>query len=372
MALGKYTRVDGRKSSTGYCSTITFVAFVGLCLVGVWMMTSSSVPVQNVDETSHESKNELRTEQVAENSNEGNPINESNKGTESQPKQFEDNPGDLPEDATKGDNSVPINTNAQPEKTTENPVEENPEEMREKQTGGEETNSESGSKIVTGNEQEKKGNVESNVEGKDTEAGETRADAVDKNSEAGETDGRDKKTEAGEKNMEGEDSSSGGDGKSDEGSNENTQNMAEKSEEKSGELKEGDKTEGQIEEKKSEENTGEKKEVFPSGAQSELLNETVVQDGAWKTQAAESKKETNKASQPDQLTGYNWKLCNVTAGTDYIPCLDNWLAIKSLRSTKHYEHRERHCPDDPPTCLVPLPEGYQRSIEWPTSREKVY
>ncbi|XP_022867892.1 probable methyltransferase PMT26, partial [Olea europaea var. sylvestris] len=67
-----------------------------------------------------------------------------------------------------------------------------------------------------------------------------------------------------------------------------------------------------------------------------------------------------------------WKLCNTTAGTDYIPCLDNVEEIKNLRSTKHYEHRERHCPDNPPTCLVPLPEGYQRPVEWPTSREKIW
>ncbi|KAJ6305589.1 hypothetical protein OIU78_021018 [Salix suchowensis] len=70
--------------------------------------------------------------------------------------------------------------------------------------------------------------------------------------------------------------------------------------------------------------------------------------------------------------GYNWKLCNVTAGPDYIPCLDNLQAIRSLRSTKHYEHRERHCPEEPPTCLVQLPEGYKRPIEWPTSREKIW
>lgn len=47
MAVGKYSRVDGRKSS-GYCSTVTVVVFVGLCLVGVWMLMSSSVvPVRD-------------------------------------------------------------------------------------------------------------------------------------------------------------------------------------------------------------------------------------------------------------------------------------------------------------------------------------
>lgn len=112
-------------------------------------------------------------------------------------------------------------------------------------------------------------------------------------------------------------------------------------------------------------------EVFPSGAQSEILNETATQSGSWSTQAAESKNEKEAQLSSNHLDTYNWKTCNVTAGPDYIPCLDNWQAIRRLRSTKHYEHRERHCPQEPPTCLVPLPEGYKRPIEWPKSREKV-
>lgn len=69
--------------------------------------------------------------------------------------------------------------------------------------------------------------------------------------------------------------------------------------------------------------------------------------------------------------GVEWKLCNVTAGADYIPCLDNEKAIKKLHSLKHFQHRERHCPEESPTCLVPLPVGYRRSIEWPKSRDRV-
>ncbi|KAL8125402.1 hypothetical protein AgCh_012917 [Apium graveolens] len=262
MALGKYSRVDGRKS-TNYCSSITFVVFVGFCLVGVWMMTSSMVPVKDVVDTSEKSESEVKTTKLSER-NEDDTSSDSNANNENQAKQFEDNPGDLSEDATKGDNTA-VDT---PTDTTENT--------------------------------------------KDSD---------------------DKKIE---------------------------------------ESKDRNETEGQIEKKKPEEMPVEKKEVFPSGAQSELLNETLSQNGAWNTQAAESKKETSISLESDQKTGFSWKVCNVTAGPDYIPCLDNLQAIRNLRSTKHYEHRERHCPDDPPTCLVSLPEGYQRSIEWPTSREKIW
>ncbi|MCI21883.1 putative methyltransferase PMT26-like, partial [Trifolium medium] len=59
MAQAKYTRIDNKRSSTSYCSTVTIVVFVALCLVGLWMMTSSVVPVQNVDD-SQETKSEVK------------------------------------------------------------------------------------------------------------------------------------------------------------------------------------------------------------------------------------------------------------------------------------------------------------------------
>ena len=127
-------------------------------------------------------------------------------------------------------------------------------------------------------------------------------------------------------------------------------------------------------EKKLETKESDQTEIFPAGAQSELLNETTTQNGAWSTQAMESQneKESQQSSINKDQSGYGWKLCNVTAGPDYIPCLDNLKAINKLTSRSHYEHRERHCPGEAPTCLVPLPEGYKRSIRWPKSREKVY
>ena len=116
------------------------------------------------------------------------------------------------------------------------------------------------------------------------------------------------------------------------------------------------------------------KEVFPAGGQAEITKETSTKDGSWSTQLVESQneKKAQESSVPkDQDSVYEWKTCNVTAGPDYIPCLDNLQVIKRLQSTMHYEHRERHCPEESPRCLVSLPDGYKRSIKWPNSREKV-
>lgn len=92
------------------------------------------------------------------------------------------------------------------------------------------------------------------------------------------------------------------------------------------------------------------------------------------TQSAESEKEklSGGFSMWKDRKDYRWKVCNVTAGPDYIPCLDNIQAIKMLRTTRHYEHRERHCPDEAPTCLVPLPKGYRTPVKWPKSRDMVH
>lgn len=67
----------------------------------------------------------------------------------------------------------------------------------------------------------------------------------------------------------------------------------------------------------------------------------------------------------------DWKLCKGVLAVDYTPCLDNFKAIKALKSRRHMEHRERHCPNPSPHCLVPLPKGYKIPVLWPKSRDMV-
>lgn len=66
-----------------------------------------------------------------------------------------------------------------------------------------------------------------------------------------------------------------------------------------------------------------------------------------------------------------WTLCPGPLSVDYIPCLDNFKAIKALKSRRHMEHRERHCPKPIPRCLAPLPRGYKVKVPWPKSRDMV-
>ncbi|CAN8316141.1 unnamed protein product [Cochlearia groenlandica] len=325
MAMGKYSRVDGKKSSS-YGLTVTIVMVVSLCLVGAWMFTSSwSAPADSVGYSSSDTAKELESATKNDVSKEEGVRN---------PEKFSD------------------------EKNMEN---EDASENKEVKTDSEK----SGEKIEAG--EERKESDESNGDGD----GEKEKIVKEVEPEIDETKEKEK-TQLEESTEENKSEDSNG---SEEKSEENASETEEK---KSGD---GNGTEEKSEEKSEEkasetEETTEKsnKDVFPAGDQAEITKETNTGNGAWSTQLVESQneKKAQESSISKDQNSYGWKTCNVTAGPDYIPCLDNWQAIKTLHTTMHYEHRERHCPEESPRCLVSLPDGYKRSIKWPKSREKIW
>lgn len=101
-----------------------------------------------------------------------------------------------------------------------------------------------------------------------------------------------------------------------------------------------------------------------SNSQSQILISSGI--GQPVGNGASSSQSTN--SKTSGAASFDWKLCNASWMVDYIPCLDNWEAIKSL---KKVERKERHCPNPSSRCLVPLPKGYKISVPWPKSRDMV-
>ncbi|KAK8549033.1 hypothetical protein V6N12_061933 [Hibiscus sabdariffa] len=291
-------------------------------------MSSSVVPVQSSELSSQETGNEVK--QTLQ---------------ESVSKHFDDTSGDLPEDATREDGTgmagiVSGNTDEE----SRNSAEENREENHGNESSVEVTETENEQKRVDGDD----GNGEMN-----SREGESNLETGQAENEAGEMNN----------NVQAESEESSGENRSESAEEKNEQNQDENSEQSS--------VENNAE---SEENNQTSNEVLPAAAQSEILTESTTQIGAWSTQAEESQneKKSQQSSTSSETNGHQWKVCKSTAGPDYIPCLDNWQVIRKLPSTKHYEHRERHCPDEAPTCLVPLPEGYKRSIKWPKSRDKIW
>ncbi|XVE55258.1 hypothetical protein DITRI_Ditri03aG0144800 [Diplodiscus trichospermus] len=94
------------------------------------------------------------------------------------------------------------------------------------------------------------------------------------------------------------------------------------------------------------------------------------------TEFSESNEEGVKENTSDgevRVRFEKFKVCEKSK-VDYIPCLDNEEAIKLFNESEKGEKYERHCPgkDKLLDCVVPRPEGYQRPIPWPQSRDEVW
>ncbi|KAL9257290.1 E3 ubiquitin-protein ligase RGLG3-like protein [Drosera capensis] len=306
------------------------------------MLTSSSVsPVENSDLPVETQKSDAKDE--------GKDPTASSKESPSQEEMRNDNPSTERED-----------------KTTE--ISGKSDDQTNDETGNEEKKNVDGNEDARVNDEDAKTNAyDAKTNNEDAK---TNDEDVNTNDEDAKTSDEDAKTN-------GADANTSGDSGQQELSTDKTKTDAVDNEqmvdENPSDISKQDKGDGSSNEKKDDkERTS--SDALILAAQSELLNETSTQTGFWSTQAAESQNE-KKAQAPsgsEEQGGHSWKLCGTTAGPDFIPCLDNVFGIRRLRTTKHYEHRERHCPEEPPTCLVPLPEGYRRQIKWPTSRERIW
>ncbi|PRQ47493.1 putative S-adenosyl-L-methionine-dependent methyltransferase [Rosa chinensis] len=488
MALGNRSRSSSNKrssSSSSYTSTVMVMGFIALCVVGVWMMNYSSAGVSTQTTTartntvtSTASSDENNT-QAAENNNNNN----------EKPKAFEDNPGDLPDDAIKNDDgpnksdAAAINEGkTSREKQEQDAAEEQKEDQKQQELNQAQLSEETTipenqqaeqtatqEKIITADDQpdeknhqqknnnggQSGGNDQIDVESKPQEQpAETNSDNSKQNNNAqafqdkkpGNADQtqmqqqqqqqqqqpqkhqhqqqqQEEQSLGVERNENSQESQNNIQGSSNQqqqqqqqenqhqqhsqeqehhdqqkpqqytdetnhvttlptipdqnqqkkNQGEQQQQQQQQQEESYPQRKKGNAAADQNN-KGTESNSGET--LLNGGDSSGIPKESKESKKSWRTQAdqSENEKERRKDEKEgqDSIYGYTWQLCNVTTGPDYIPCLDNEKAIKKLRSTKHFQHRERHCPQEGPTCLVPHPEGYKTSIQWPKSRDKIW
>ncbi|KAM6564667.1 hypothetical protein CsatB_024665 [Cannabis sativa] len=384
MPLQSKSRSNKRSSSSSsYASTITMVVFVGLCFLGVWILTSNSViPPQATTRTAttattdSESNSNSDSEEVQSkpesnlNTEEVQSVNKPETiTTTATTTSFEDNPGDLPYEAIKNDDlpkpdqqtttkvseEITHLTLTEPNNNvTNSKVEELDQEKNREQRQEDESNDNNNNVEEEKRQQQQQQEQQSNVENIETEP------QIENNNTATTTTQNDPKTTNTEKN---DDPST-----EQEFSDVTNQDVVVQQQQQQ-----------QQQTQKHDDNGGSNSgtvESFPGGDSSGIPKESKESKKSWSTQAAQSENEKERRKDesdgPDEMYGYTWQLCNVTAGADYIPCLDNEKAVKKLRSTRHFEHRERHCPEEGPMCLVPVPEGYKRPIEWPTSRDKIW
>ncbi|KAK1410449.1 hypothetical protein QVD17_36986 [Tagetes erecta] len=387
MATGKH-RTTKRSPGGSYTSTISTVVFMCIFILGVWMLTSNSYASSNKSTTRISQTVSIRKIPI-------------------DPPAFEDNPGDLPEDAIQPDDGsgtrfdqpatrsnetkpqaesimgITQNQKVEGERTVDNTTEiedrrrkgEHHEKENQKQTyvtDGDKTGVVNNEEQDISQEEEEKKNQ--NDTQKDTTSGNDKLGTME-DEEHDIT-----KDEHEHEQSQGDDTST---------------DQIQQNEEKpvKNETHSRNETKPLAEEVKTETNTTTAiativptndsqvaaggGAIMVDGSSSGIPVESNESKKEWKTQAGESDNEKERQQQgrsdiPKMADDYKWVLCNVTSGTDYVPCLDNEEAINKLASRKHYEHRERHCPEVGPTCLVPIPEGYKSPIPWPHSRNKIW
>nr|ALB00011.1 DUF248-2 [Populus tomentosa] len=375
-------------SSRSYTSTLTTIAFIALCAIGVWMLTSN--PQVTPQTTTHVAKPVITTTtDIAADADVS--ISNEVEHTESRSKKdthvYEDNPGDLPDDAIKSD------------ELKSNDDSDNKEESnygkQETDGGDSKADQESSSQDLkgegSGEEQQKQEERQNQISEESSHTQNRQADQTSQESSQSEGSqeasvNQEQETNASQEektndNQEQEQStvSETDDSNSHDSINKNEeQDHAQQQQQQQQEDVENSKTEQESQvdsntnqETKQESSSGES--AFPGGGNPGIPKESKE---SWSTQAAESENQKERRKEEsdgnDSMYGYTWQLCNVTAGPDYIPCLDNEKALRQLHTTGHFEHRERQCPELGPTCLVPLPQGYKRPITWPQSRDKIW
>ncbi|KAB1204495.1 putative methyltransferase PMT27 [Morella rubra] len=396
MALGK-SRNSKRSSSSSssYASTVTTVVFIAVCVFGVWMLTYNPVsPPQNSTRT-------------ATYSTDPDHRSITNSDVKKDPPAFEDNPGDLPDDAIKTDDDGNDDSKSHQDQKSEStpgdskvkkqPLEglevkesaEEQEKQREARIKVEESNKPEEQKTSSKNIEDSQEISENQKPDEDRMHGmeQQQQDLYEGNENLQEPQEqiRDEDQERLQQQLREDQSRENTqepqkkqDVEHNEENSENQQKEQEEFQEQS--------TEGSEPSKEAAENQDLKTKVDAQEAQQQKENsanqedkeakntegvkEVLVDSGGPVGERKERRKDESDGT--GSIYGYTWQLCNVTAGADYIPCLDNEKALRKLRSTRHFEHRERHCPEEGPTCLVPLPEGYRRPILWPKSRDKIW
>lgn len=343
MASGNIRLFDVRKSPN-YCSRLSLVVFVAFSLLAIWIFlpSSSTFPVEN--------PNLL----YQENDSLGHRGNNGSLGNTQI--QSQDVPDDDKRTVKKGSEDAGEQTKVDSAKTLETDLEEKiSEESTPGKTSSEKTSDKSDMTSEFDNETE---DGQMNNQHKSNESRE-KTNMGMSNTDGGQKDGEqtlaDEESDLDEKFNR----SKGKDSDIDDSAEKlNTDNSLDDVQQDNKKVNQNSERVQQDQDNNSEQpaannNLGIQERTQESNNQSENLAQTTASDGTWSTQVVESQNEKLSQQDSKEQNDYTWKVCNTTAGPDYIPCLDNVYVVRRLPSTMHFEHRERHCPEDAPTCLVP-------------------
>ncbi|XP_004509323.1 probable methyltransferase PMT23 [Cicer arietinum] len=400
MALPNKSRNNRRPSSTtSYTSTLTTLVFIALCVLGVWMLSSNSVvspktrsAIDNTNSANDFSSNDDQNDQTTSTNNDDNNNNNINS-----------------DDSTKSDTTTNIinSDDSTSDTTTNNNADESTSETNTKSQDQKETpvfgdnpgnlpddaiKTDDGNNAVNTNNNDQQGKISFTQKHKQENSNNDHKNAV---SEKDEQSTQVSEADNNHKDVVEDENQNAKGGQQDVQSFDNDNNQGSKSNEDEVNEQQLKEEKGENEnmekeqKKKSKEKDNESQVETQKKAKPEKRRKSAKKEAKkqWSTQADESRGEkerqninesgssssSSSSSSVDDQEGQDlkWSICKVTADADYIPCLDNEKYLKTSHR-KHYEHRERHCPEDAPTCLVSLPKGYKTPVPWPGSRDKIW
>nr|GLL19192.1 probable methyltransferase PMT27 [Ipomoea trifida] len=350
LAKGRSSRRSGTSTPV-----VTTVAFVALCVLGVWLLASTPVAPPK------------STTKTAASSTVINLPRATSDGATKSTTPFEDLHGDLPEEARNGNGgsgggSSEISNDSQSGEAQAATTEDPAKETVDQESGSvknQESSSEGEGQLPGKEEQEKQKEPETQVSEESTITQQKEIETIKQNVELAGS--KDDVSAAAEKREESSDNQKGGNEDIHKGGNEETkvQDSQIKSQQTSEENKNLISDEDQ-QKRLEHHQQQEDDQIQQKQPQNEIIETTTDPNKAWLTTQADQSvnhKERKEGADDQQITikGQQWQLCNVTAGADYIPCLDNEKALAKIRGRQHYEHRERHCPTDPPIWYPNVP-----------------
>ncbi|KAG6647091.1 probable methyltransferase PMT27 isoform X1 [Carya illinoinensis] len=432
MAPGK-SRSSKRSSSssTSYASTITTVVFLALCVLAIWMLTSNSVAPRQTSSSTATTKSNVKKDPPAFEDNPGDLPDdiikfdeESNNDRKSQQDQKSESSsiGNSKDPNVAEDGDDGINDKQETSRVKESVEEQERQKENEKQISEESQQTSDGENeenqkvdedqklgedqkhatekqqqyVVSQDENirefpsrisnrdqeqslqqqlredENRENTQDSKNDEDQQLQKQQDEEIVKNEENSETRQKQQKQQEFQ-DVTNDEHPQSQEAEEDPESQQNKARIQEVQQQRENDANQEAREENNTEGKPADSNSG---ESFPGGGNTGIPRESKESKKSWSTQAAQSENEKERRKEGSgvmgSIYGYTWQLCNVTAGPDYIPCLDNEKALRKLRTTGHFEHRERHCPEEGPTCLVTLPEGYKKPILWPKSRDKIW
>ncbi|CAL1394667.1 unnamed protein product [Linum trigynum] len=361
---GRSSRPPGKRSSSSpssYTSTVTTIAFIALCVLGAWMLTSTSVgPPQTTNLLASKGATVVVESDTTV-------ADQQPQNGKKQSSVFEDNPGDLPADAIKNDESGKGSSSEERDKHTQISEEST---MTTAQT----VNQQLISQETTQNNNNKEAAVEAHMAEEKAVEAEKVANSEEPQTIIASAEEAVTAAAAVIPDHKNQGSAQGNpaaeEAKVLEENKVTEEDQAQRMQQQQQQMQDAQKVETtphHHQQQQQEEEVGNKPPEMIAAMHNEVQLQEVSNNNNKVLEVEKNKVEVENRQKSKEVSSGIPKESK-----------ESW-STQASESENQKERRKtatigssRHCPKEPPTCLVPLPDGYNKPIPWPTSRDKIW